>query len=86
MQVLAEEGIRVRSSDKSKDDSIFMIVVIIISSKQDYSSSSLRVNLEGTEEKAAYELVCCACRWAKANSHPTHAATILPDTPIFHPC
>lgn len=55
MQVLAGEGIHVRGSRKSKDDVISVIVIIIIGviiifRKQDYSTSSLRVNLEEAEE------------------------------------
>lgn len=52
MQVLAGEGIHVRGSRKSKDDVIsviviiIIVVIIIIFRKQDYSTSSLRVNLE----------------------------------------
>lgn len=63
MQVLVGEGIHVRSSGQSKGDIISMIVVtiiiIIISSKQDYSTSSLRVNLEETEAEG--ENSKCSC-------------------------
>lgn len=55
---VAGEGIRVRSSGRSKDDIlsvIVIIIIIIISSKQDYSSSSLRVNLEETETEEVNE-------------------------------
>lgn len=56
MQVLVGEGIHVRSSGKSKDDILSMIVIIIVvSSKQDYSTSSLRVNLEETDTEEVNE-------------------------------
>lgn len=78
MQVLVGEGIHVRSRGKSKGDVISVIVIIIICGKQDYSTSSLRVNLEETEEQAVLPtaLLC----------NPHYAAMIVCDTPIFHPC
>lgn len=82
MQLWAGEGICVTSSGntKSKDD-IIPVVVIVVSSGRHHSASSLRVNLEQTEEEERrFQNSKDSCRIASCSAAPVTLDSPVSDT------